>query len=86
MLTMQPLNIQTHGKDNDGFESYRVAFEAEEGAIEFVFTIDDSDIPVVRVADEFTNATLSDPFAPSLYKAIINFHNARRTAASGGND
>lgn len=80
---MQPLFLKAHGKGIDGFESYLVAFGTEKGEVEFVFTIDDSDIPVVRVVDEFTSATLSDPFAPSLYKAILNFHNARRTAASG---
>jgi hypothetical protein len=82
MLTMQPLLLSALGKGADGFQSYRVSFETGDGEVEYVFTVDDRDIPVVRAADEYTDATLCDPFAPSLYKAILNFHSARRTAAS----
>ena len=81
MLTMQPQSLKAAGPNSEGYQQYIVTFENAVPTTEYLFIVDDSDIPLVRVPKEYTDATCQDPFAPSLYKSILHFHDSRKTLA-----
>ncbi len=82
MLTIQPLLLIADGVDNEGLHRYRVRFNREGTEIEYIFTVDDTDITCVKGDDEFVKTTFRDPLVPALYQSILKFHEARQLANS----
>jgi hypothetical protein len=82
MITMQPLSLIAGGVDGQGLHIYRVRFDRAGEEVAYRFTVDNGDSPGVTADDEFIEATFRDPFAPALYQAILQFHQARQGEAS----
>ncbi len=75
MFKLQPITITVENEN-----SYRVRFQAENGEVEYLFTMENDPIPLLVSDNEFLDITNGDPAAARLKQAICSFHYARHFA------